>query len=165
VNYPIPGFDGYFVTSEGIAISRHGRPLATYRDRDGYNRATLALGRGKNVKRVHRGIHQLVCLAFHGPAPEGQEVRHLDGDKTNNRPENLCYSTHLVNIRDRTTHGTVPQGESHGMAKLTRDKVRDIRFLSRLGFNDCEVAREIGVSPSTIRLIRIGRIWRKENAA
>ena len=35
-------------------------------------------------------VHQLVCMAFHGLKPMGAEcVRHLDGDRNNNRPENL----------------------------------------------------------------------------
>ena len=52
-------------------------------------------------------VHQVVALAFHGPCPEGQEVRHRpDRDVTNNRPENLCYGTKRDNFLDSVEDGT-----------------------------------------------------------
>jgi hypothetical protein len=40
-------------------------------------------------------------LAFVGPCPEGQEVRHLDDNPTHNFwPENLAYGTHAENMED-----------------------------------------------------------------
>ncbi|TLN00386.1 hypothetical protein FDZ73_19580 [bacterium] len=37
---------------------------------------SVVLGKGTNGKPVH----QLVMLTFVGPTPEGQEIRHLDGN-------------------------------------------------------------------------------------
>lgn len=52
-------------------------------------------------------IHVLVCSAFHGPKPgPGFEVRHLNGIKTDNRPENLRWGTHSENVIDMVEHGT-----------------------------------------------------------
>lgn len=45
-------------------------------------------------------VHRLVTLAFIGPCPEGQEVRHLDTDRTNNRLDNLTYGTASENYYD-----------------------------------------------------------------
>lgn len=42
-------------------------------------------------------MNVLVQLAFAGPP----EVRHLDGDRTNNRPENLEYGSHWRNEQDK----------------------------------------------------------------
>jgi hypothetical protein len=168
---PVPGFDGYFLDDSLRVISRHGRPLATFRDKDGYLRVSLATERGKDARRIHRGVHQIVCAAFHGPCPDGMQVRHLDGDKANNAPSNLCYSTVLVNNRDRIEHGTVPRGSKHGMAKLDENKVREIRSLIRLGqagnlhYPDGAIGELFNVSGSTVRLIRINRIWRHVNVA
>lgn len=50
--------------------------------------------KGKSYK-----IHQLVCEAFHGPAPfEGAVVMHVDENAANNRPENLKWGTQKENL-------------------------------------------------------------------
>ena len=44
-------------------------------------------------------IHQVVCTAFHGPAPEqNMVVDHIDTNRCNNRPENLRWVTRLENV-------------------------------------------------------------------
>jgi hypothetical protein len=53
-----------------------------------------------------RLVHQLVALAFIGDRPDGMEVRHLDGDETNNQLANLRYGTHGENMHDQVRHGT-----------------------------------------------------------
>ena len=43
-------------------------------------------------------VHQVVCTAFHGPAPEADMVvDHIDTNRCNNRPENLRWVTRLEN--------------------------------------------------------------------
>lgn len=51
-------------------------------------------------------VHKLVARAFLGACPPGQEVRHLDGDQTNNNLDNLVYGSHSENERDKLRHGT-----------------------------------------------------------
>lgn len=68
--------------------------------------------------------HQMVCEAFHGPAPEGQEVRHLNGDPSDNRPENLCWGTKSENGFDRVRHGTYRNGS---MAKTRCPRGHELR--------------------------------------
>lgn len=60
------------------------------------------------VDRVHRTftVHRLVMAAFIGPCPDGQEVRHMNGVRADNRLENLQYGTRSENIRDAVQHGT-----------------------------------------------------------
>jgi len=44
-------------------------------------------------------VHQVVCTAFHGPAPEPNlVVDHKDTNRSNNRPENLSWVTRLENV-------------------------------------------------------------------
>jgi hypothetical protein len=72
------------------------------RKRDGYIVASL----WANGHQVNRKVHQLVCEAFNGARPEGAITRHLDGDRTNNVPENLAWGTCTENNLDAVTHGT-----------------------------------------------------------
>lgn len=48
-------------------------------------------------------VHRLVALAFYGPSE--LDVRHLDGDQTNNRLTNLRYGTPTENAADTLRHG------------------------------------------------------------
>jgi len=85
---PIPGHRGE-ASSLGNVRGPSGRVLALQEDRDGY--LTVKLG-GKRLR-----VHVLVQLAFAGPP----EVRHLDGDRRNNRPPNLEYGSRWRNERDK----------------------------------------------------------------
>jgi hypothetical protein len=52
-------------------------------------------------------VHHLVLRAFVGERPvtiERGEIRHLDGNKTNNVLANLCYGTIKENADDRKRH-------------------------------------------------------------
>jgi hypothetical protein len=55
-----------------------------------------------------RLVHQMVLAAHAGPRPDGQEVRHLDGDPLNNWLANLAYGTPSENSADKVRHGTHP---------------------------------------------------------
>lgn len=79
----------------------------------GYLVVTLA---GPNGQRVTRAIHSLVALAFIGPRPSGNDVRHLDGDRFNNTLANLAYGTRADNELDKVRHGR------HHMARRTHCK-------------------------------------------
>ncbi len=57
---------------------------------------------GKMISKMSR-LHRLVAEAIYGPCPEGSEVNHIDGDKLNNRPENLEYVTHSENMEHATS--------------------------------------------------------------
>lgn len=47
--------------------------------------------------------HRLVALKKYGALVRGQVVRHVNGDKTDNRPENLVTGTHKENHTDHRT--------------------------------------------------------------
>lgn len=71
------------------------------------NGGHLELTLHREGKRRHRFVHQLVLDAFVGPYPDGlDQVRHLDGDPTNNRLDNLRYGTAAENVADMLRHGT-----------------------------------------------------------
>lgn len=89
---------------------------------------TIRLTRGEDRKTLT--VHSLVAKMFIGERPAGLEINHIDGDKTNNHYSNLEYVTHQENV----THSVVNKlwrpktGIHHGMARLTEELVREIRF-------------------------------------
>lgn len=152
----VPGWPLYQVSTHGRLRSFHRGKLCTLtggRDRDGYRRAVLCTGTGE--KKSIR-LHHMVLWAFHGPCPEGLVGRHLDGDLSNNRPDNLAWSTQRDNIRDKIDHGTMPRGEVHPNAKLTADTVLAIRASQE---PRRALAHRYNVSPSTIDGVTSRRNW------
>lgn len=57
-------------------------------------------------KSLTRSVHRLVCLAFYGVPAEGMFACHTDGDKTNNRADNLHWGTNSQNQLESIAHGT-----------------------------------------------------------
>lgn len=81
---------------------RRGLLLRQSVDKDGY--LSVALSRN-GIARTMR-VHRLVLMAFVGPAPEGAEVLHRDGNPANNVVSNLSWGTSSDNAYDRVRHGT-----------------------------------------------------------
>lgn len=120
---PVPGWDGVYEVSDQGRVRSLDRVLTTATgqrnwrgrvhrldtDKDGY--PCIKLG-GANGKRA--AVHQLVMAAFVGPRPQGQEVRHLNDIRDDNRLANLAYGTRSDNMYDCIRNG------SHNRA--SRDK-------------------------------------------
>jgi hypothetical protein len=64
-----------------------------------------------NGKRITKTIHKMICTTFHGqpPTPKHQ-VRHLNGNKQDNRPDNLTWGTQEENWVDRRMHNAARDG-------------------------------------------------------
>jgi len=105
-------------------------------------------------------LHVLILLAFRGPKPKGLCARHLNGDTSDNRLENLAYGTYQENSLDATLSGRGNQGERHGNAKLTDKIVLAIRRRAALGAKLAEIAREFHIHKSTACQIIKGHSWR-----
>lgn len=105
---PVPDYEGIYEVSNLGQVWSFPRPrtkggiMRLFPDKHGYPWVTLT----KNGEQKRRAVHQLVAAAFIGPCPEGQEVRHKDGDPTNPRVDNLIYGTHGENMLDKREHGT-----------------------------------------------------------
>jgi hypothetical protein len=112
----VPGYEGlYIVTTDGKVrrTAASGRctkayPAGSELRQTPNTKGYLRVGLRKNGRTVVRPVHQLVLEAFHGPRPEGMVSRHLNGDNTDNRSENLAWGTQAENVDDTLTHGRHP---------------------------------------------------------
>jgi hypothetical protein len=107
------------------------------------------------TKTVH--IHQAVMQAFTGSQQKGIEVRHKNGDKSDNRLCNLEYGTRQDNVRDAIRMGEYHRGDTCSWAKLTADQVLEI--CKHTGTLE-EMSVIFGVSAPTLSLIKTRKIWK-----
>ena len=113
----------------------------------------------KNGVQQNNRVHRLVMAAFVGPCPNGMQVNHIDGNKSNNRLENLEYVTQSENAIHSYTIGLQSQqGEKNNHSKLTEEKVHEIRKLLGKEIHRA-IAAKFDVSRQTIDLIANGKRW------
>lgn len=106
----------------------------------------ISLGR-----RNHHLVHRLVAAAFLAPVSGLTQVNHINGDKTDNRLENLEWSNNSLNRLHAMKLGLydgppLKQGMAQGNARLTDDQVRQIRIRRGAGIPYAAIASEFGVS-------------------
>jgi hypothetical protein len=160
---PVVGYEGlYEASSDGQVRSlarktTTGKVLSPQINNSGYLRVSVT----KNTSK-YLYIHHLVAAAFIGPRPNGMDVNHINGIKTDNRAENLEYVTRTENMRHARQHGLHDnRGEKAWNACLTTDQVRTIkRALELCGESPKVLAEAFGVSVNTIRHIQLGNTWR-----
>ena len=111
------------------------------------------------VKKKTR--YRAVLEAFVGPCPEGCEARHLNGDESDDRLDNLVWGNRVENAEDRRSHGTLYAGDKHWNATLNRDDVMAICESLADGKTQKELADLFGVRQTMISQIVNGKAWKE----
>jgi hypothetical protein len=148
----------YSVTEDGAVLSL-GRPMKARPNLHGYLWVNLS---EKGVVRA-RSIQSLVAEAFIGPRPPGHQVGHLNGQRQDNRADNLAYRTSAENEADKIAHGTALRGERNHQTTLRNDQIAMIRarYRKRSATDGAAaIARELGVGATAIRYIVNGKTWK-----
>lgn len=172
---PVPGACEHFASTDGRVFScaRAGR-LRERRPHVGPSGYAMVFVAGAGRARLW-ALHRMVALAFLGAPPsERHQIRHLNGNRLDNRAENLAWGTAAENIADREAHGTTARGDRNG-ARTKPDCVRrgadngravfapwqvvTIRQRLRAGERRADLAREYGVSWSAVDRIARGVTW------
>jgi HNH endonuclease len=120
---------------------------------DGYG-ATRFEGR-------EQGAHRVAWQLFRGEIAKGIVVCHKCDVRACVNPEHLFLGTAAENVQDMAQKGRSPRGEKHGSAKLTAEQVSRIKtMLAEDRLYMSEIAREFGVSQTTIGAIKRGKTWK-----
>lgn len=90
-------FKDYWVSNLGRVKNRKGQILIPYLRKDGYLTVRLC-NNGKKLKKDKR-IHRLVMESFNDTDNRSLDVNHIDGDKTNNKLDNLEWCTRTENLK------------------------------------------------------------------
>lgn len=125
-------------------------------------------------------VHRLVVKAFIGEIPDGLQINHKNGNKTDNRLENLecvtpsenrlhCNKVLFPNGENflrgdkwcKSHLASIPRGEKQKMAKLNEQKVKEIRQIYGEGQSTLkQLAEKYGVHFSIIHDVIKRTAWK-----
>jgi len=158
----VVGYEGvYQVSSLGRVKSFQrypvvGRILKPGKTTAGYLQVVLC----RDGEQQHKLVHRLVAEAFLPRSPGNNEVNHKNGDKADNRVENLEWVTSSENRKHAIETLGTGLGSANGNSKLTDRKVHQIRKLYATGKHTlAELAKMFDVALSTIGRVVRGDSW------
>jgi hypothetical protein len=111
-----------------------------------------------------KSAHRLSFAMHHGEIPDGMFVCHRCDNPPCVNPTHLFAGTHTDNVRDMHSKGraAVPcaEGSKNGHTTMDEDTVRSIRARYRLGESQSAIARDLGISHTTVSLMVLRRTWK-----
>lgn len=128
-------------------------------DKDMYGKFRLV----DNGKGIDIRAHVYSWQLFSGrPVPKGVQVCHKCDHPYCVNPSHLFLGTNADNTKDRNEKERQARGEKQWLAKLTEDKVREIRKLHATGnYTNTQLSNLFDVTSSTIHDIISGRTWKQ----
>lgn len=153
--------DRYYISDSGDLYTDYGqRKLNNCLQYKGYVRNCLKL---KNNKEFNGFRHRLVMICFNYREDyKEMQVNHKNGNKQDNRLENLEWCTNQENRIHAVQTGLAEglKGETNPSHKLTEEQVKEIisHILQKdLSYN--QLAKKYHCSKSTIAAIKAKRNW------
>lgn len=137
-------------------VNSHKR-LKPKKNESGY----LVVNMFHNRKTVTRKVHRLVVEQF-VPNPDNlPQVNHLNCDKTDNRVENLEWTTRLDNMRHAFANGCYPCGEKSNLSKYEKTSIEQtIELLEDGNYTAREISEVSGISLEMVRAICHKKKWK-----
>lgn len=154
----------YFVNEIGEVITYNWRNtgrravLKPAIDKRGYSRVGLVVDGRLITKKVHR----LIAEVFIPNTENKPQVNHVDGNKSNNRVDNLEWVTQSENKRHSFLLGLEDNnGSNNPFSKLNESDVIEIRrAYDSKEMSNRELSNKYSVHISTIRKIGRRKVWK-----
>lgn len=141
----------YFITIYGELYDLKYKRYITGHVNKGYLRVTLMCD---NNKQKSYYIHVLVKCIYDKDMRLNMTVNHEDGDKLNNRLENLTWMTYRNNLKHAIDTGLIKD-----KSMLTEDVVHKICNMLQDGYIVKDIARQLHLNKATIFGVRSGFNW------
>jgi hypothetical protein len=112
-------------------------------------------------KKKYIMVHKLVGLAFINKPEYATEINHKNGNKIDNRIDNLEWVSRRQNIKHSydTLKRKRTQGDMSPLAKLDEQKVKEIKKMLLEGGTIRGIGSLYGVHSSIIHGIKTGKRW------
>lgn len=94
--YHIPGYSKYRANRKGEILTLKTGNVSKGGQSDRYLRVSVYKDGSKEATLEY--LHDLICLAFHGPRPKDHVCSHKDDNRMNNKANNLRWITQSKNI-------------------------------------------------------------------
>lgn len=145
----LKGFSRYKIYENGLIFSQKtNKFLKQVVSKYGYYRVILF---NDSKKPVNTSVHRAVLMSFKPmKLIKHLHAAHLDGNKLNNKIENLKWSTPKENMEHKKLHGKYHIGETHPRSKLTDKQRLDIfnryKLINRTKSNAKSIGLEYGIT-------------------
>ena len=137
---------GYTLFDDGEILGKDGQIMMPQKDEKGYLRIRLRYGNVDKYGACTYKIHRLVAENFIPNPNNKSQVNHINGDKTDNRVENLEWVTNSENIKH-----AIDNGLQDNTSKVMNKLGGQIRTAVERGYVIKDIAERNGVSERTIR--------------
>lgn len=158
-NLGFMGYDKYAVTRDGKIYSiRSGRFMTNASNKDGTGYETIGLSKDGVKERFL--VHRIVAMAYI-PNPENKPtVNHINGNKKDNRVENLEWNTYREQQLHAIETGLKPTQHIRTDRSADDETVHLVCQYIMQGFTRKEISEMLGVSPWLVKNIISGKQYK-----
>lgn len=156
---------GLYVYRDGsVWSSLSGRFLKARRHSCGYRVVSVQYGDKGNRKKRIVYVHRMVAECFLDNSEGKEQVNHKNGDKSDNRVENLEWCSRRENMNHAIARGFIeinldnwlPPKERAVFKPFTDLEVNDMRRARLRGEDFVDIGNRLGVKPNWVRLATDG---------